>query len=90
MAYETAKFAGLDSIKGQIAVGHHADFLIFDDSASFTISNDMIKHRHKITPYVGRKVQGQIRQTFVRGQQVYCDDNFMNNPIGQPLLKGKF
>ncbi|NQY37626.1 MAG: allantoinase AllB [Alteromonadaceae bacterium] len=90
MSFETAKFAGLDKIKGQISVGFHADFLVFDDKASFTIRNDMIKHRHKITPYAGREVFGQIKQTFVRGQQVFCDDQFINTPIGKPLLKGQF
>lgn len=89
MSYETAKFAGLDKIKGQISKGHYADFLVFDDTASFTITNEMIKHRHKITPYIGRKVIGQVKQTFVRGQQVYHDDKFINTPVGKPLLKGQ-
>lgn len=90
MSFETAKFAGLETIKGQIAVGHHADLCIFDETASFVISNDMIKHRHKITPYVGRKVDGQILKTYVRGHMVYQQDEFLAKPIGQPLLKGQF
>lgn len=89
MSSETAKFAGLDSIKGQIAVGFHADFLVFDPSKSYTISNEMIKHRHKITPYVGRTVTGQVLHTYVRGHHVYQQDEFINAPIGRPLLKGK-
>ncbi|MEW6982093.1 allantoinase AllB [Colwelliaceae bacterium 6471] len=88
MSFETAKFAGLDSIKGTISVGHHADFLVFDDASRFVITNEMIKHKHKITPYVGREVCGVIKQTFVRGRQVYGDDQFINKPIGKPLLKG--
>lgn len=87
MSFETAKFAGLDKIKGQISVGYHADFVVFDDESTFTINNEMIKHRHKITPYVGRKVVGEILQTYLRGQQVYCDDKFINVPVGRPLLK---
>lgn len=90
MSYETAKFAGLDKIKGQIAEGYHADILIVDSDASFTISTDMIKHKHKITPYVGRHVVGKILTTFVRGQTVFKDDEFIHAPIGQPLLKGQF
>ncbi len=89
MSEETAKFAGLNEIKGQIKVGLHADFLVFDDKASFEITKDMIKHKHKITPYEGRSVTGQIKQTFVRGQQVYSNDEFINKPIGRPLLKGQ-
>jgi allantoinase len=89
MSSETAKFAGLDSVKGAIKVGNHADFLVFDPKAQFIITNDMIKHRHNITPYAGRKVTGQVEHTFVRGHHVYQQDQFINAPVGRPLLKGK-
>jgi len=89
MSGETAKFAGLDSVKGAIKVGNHADFLVFDPNAEFTITNEMIKHRHHITPYVGRKVIGQVQHTFVRGHHVYQQDQFIDAPVGKPLLKGK-
>jgi len=89
MSTETAKFAGLDSVKGNIKIGNHADFLVFDPNAQFTITNEMIKHRHNITPYAGRKVTGQVLHTFVRGHHVYQQDEFINEPKGRPLLKGK-
>ncbi|MCJ8318145.1 MAG: allantoinase AllB [Colwellia sp.] len=89
MSAETAKFAGLDSVKGEIKVGNHADFLVFDPNVQFTITNEMIKHRHNITPYVGRKVTGQVEHTFVRGHHVYQQDQFINAPVGRPLLKGQ-
>ena len=89
MSSETAKFAGLDTVKGSIKVGNHADFLVFDPHAEFTITNEMIKHRHNITPYAGRKVIGQVEHTFVRGHHVYQQDQFINAPKGRPLLKGR-
>ena len=89
MSTETAKFAGLDSVKGAIKIGNHADFLVFDPNAEFTITNEMIKHRHNITPYAGRKVIGQVQHTYVRGHHVYQQDEFINAPKGRPLLKGK-
>jgi len=89
MSSETAKFAGLDGIKGAIQVGHHADFVVFDPDAEYIISNEMIKHRHHITPYAGRKVSGQVLHTFVRGHHVYQYDQFMHSPVGRPLLKGQ-
>jgi allantoinase len=89
MSYETAKFAGLSSIKGQISPGFDADFAVFDDSVEYQITNDMIKHRHKITPYEGRTVCGQINRTYLRGQLVYADDAFQNSPAGRPLLKNQ-
>lgn len=89
MALETAKFAGLSSIKGQISPGFDADFAVFDDEIEYQISNDMIKHRHKITPYAGKTVCGQIKQTYLRGELVYADDEFKHKPTGKPLLKGQ-
>ena len=87
MSFETTKFAGLDKRKGQIAIGYDADLLVFDENEEFEITNAMIKHRHKITPYVGRKVSGVIKRTYVRGHRVFNDDKFVNAPIGLPLLK---
>jgi allantoinase len=89
MSFETAKFAGLDHIKGQIKVGNHADLLIFDDEKQYSISTDMIKHKHKITPYVGKTVQGEILRTYVRGHLVYREGDFVKKPVGKPLLKGQ-
>ena len=89
MSTQTAKFAGLDSVKGEIKSGNHADFLVFDPNAEFTITNEMIKHRHHITPYAGRTVTGQVQHTFVRGHHVYQQDKFINSPVGKPLLKGQ-
>jgi len=90
MAQAPAEFAGLSSVKGDIAVGKHADFCIFDDSASYQISTEMIKHRHKISPYVGQTVNGQVLATYVRGQLVYQDDSYSAKPFGKPLIKGQF
>jgi allantoinase len=89
MSAETAKFAGLDGVKGAIKVGNHADFCIFDENIGYTITNDMIKHRHNITPYAGRKVVGRVNHTYVRGFHVYQQDEYINSPIGRPLLKGQ-
>jgi len=87
MSFETAKFAGLDKVKGQISAGYHADFAVVDPKKIFTITNELIKHKHKITPYVGREVCGEIQHTYVRGSLVYSDNSFIAAPIGKTLLK---
>lgn len=86
MATRPATFAGLGDKKGQIASGYDADYIIFDDEAHYTITAEMIKYRHKITPYEGKNVQGVIEQTFVRGQQVFAQGEILGSPIGETLL----
>ena len=90
MSFETAEFAGLSKIKGQIVPGRHADLCVFDDECEYQINTAMIKHKHKITPYVGKTVCGKVLQTYLRGKLVYCDDEFIDLPQGKPLLKGQF
>jgi allantoinase len=87
MATRPAKFAGIGDRKGKIALGYDADFAVFDDIAEYIISADMIKYRHKITPYEGRKVTGVVERTFVRGHEVYSSGDLLNGPVGEPILR---
>ncbi len=87
MSTATAKFVGLNDKKGKLAVGAYADILVFDDEKQVTISSDMIKHKHKITPYVGKQVVGEIVNTYLRGQLVYSEQNIIGSPQGNTLLK---
>ncbi len=89
MSEKTAEFIGMDHIKGHIKTGFYADFVIFDDKAGYVITNEMIKHKHNITPYAGRRVDGNVISTYLRGEKIYHDDEFGESPTGQPLLKGR-
>jgi allantoinase len=87
MSTRPAEFAGLKGQKGKIAPGYDADLIVFDENARYTISADMIKYRHKITPYEGREVQGRIVDTYLRGTLVLDKGELVGAPQGQPLLK---
>ncbi len=87
MATRPAIFAGLGERKGKIAPGFDADLIVFDPDDSYTITTEMIKYRHKITPYEGRKVNGVVLSSYVRGHKVYEDGELLGTPKGHPLLK---
>jgi len=89
MSAQTARFIGMDHIKGQIKAGYDADIVIFDDEKEVLITNEMIKHKNKITPYQGRTVVGEIQATYLRGHKIYGDGQFIDSPQGRPLLRGK-
>lgn len=86
MATRPAVFAGLGDFKGKIAQGYDADLVVFDDIASYIISAEMIKYRHKITPYEGRRVSGVIERTYVRGMKVYANGKLLGLPVGKSIL----
>jgi allantoinase len=87
MATRPARFAGLEGRKGRIAIGYDADLVIFDDQGEFTITADIIKYRHKITPYEGRTVKGRIERTLLRGNVIYQDGEILGASSGRPLLR---
>jgi allantoinase len=66
-----ASLVGLDKSKGRIAKGYDADVVIWNPRKQFVVEQDMIWHRHKLTPYSGLRLQGVVENTFLRGQKIY-------------------
>ena len=69
MCEAPAKLAGL-SRKGRIEAGRDADFVVWRPEADFTVTNECILHRNKVTPYEGQTLSGVIDATFLRGEKV--------------------
>jgi allantoinase len=90
MSTQPAIFASMSHLKGSIEVGKQADFCVFDPDAEYTVSTDMIKHKHKISPYVGKTVKGRVVQTWLRGACIYQNDQYLGSASGRHLLKGQF
>ncbi|MEW5798737.1 MAG: allantoinase AllB [Bacteroidota bacterium] len=87
MSNSPASLVGLERKKGSIAAGYDADILVFNPEKSFIVSQSMIHHRHKLTPYVGRTLLGSIERTYVRGSLVYDNNKFIDTPSGNILLR---
>jgi allantoinase len=83
-----ASLAGLGERKGRIALGQDADFVLFDPDAELRIEPDAVRHRHKLTPYAGARLQGVVRTTILRGTVVYDGSRLTAERQGQ-ILKGK-
>jgi allantoinase len=71
MSAAPARLAGIHGRKGAIAAGFDADLLIWDPDADFTVDAAALEHRNKITPYQGRRLQGQTLRTILRGETIY-------------------
>ena len=65
----TAQLAGLEH-KGSIEAGKDADLAIWSPEETFTVTEDVIEHRHKVTPYLGESLYGVVHETWVRGTRV--------------------
>ncbi|HUB28384.1 MAG TPA: allantoinase AllB [Terracidiphilus sp.] len=87
MAARPAKLAGLIGKKGALAVGADADFVVFDPDAQWTVSREHLHFRHKISPYLGAKLRGMVRETWLRGEVVFREGEFLGKPKGRELVR---
>lgn len=69
-----AKLIKKSDIKGRISIGFDADIVVWDPEQKFTITQNMIQFRHKISPYIGEEVFGKVQKTFVGGRCVYSSN----------------
>lgn len=88
LARRPAAFVGLSGRKGVIAEGYDADLVVWNPEASFTLTAEMIHHRHKVTPYEGQRLNGVVEMTFLRGQRIFERGRFGDEPLGKAILSG--
>lgn len=82
----TARLVGLQGKKGRIAAGHDADVAIWDDSARFSVDAAALKHKHGVTPWAGRELQGVVHASVVSGRVAYSRSaGLTTRPAGRLL-----
>ena len=82
-----AKFLGLEYQKGKLQEGFDADITVWDDNQEFTITEEIIHHKHKATPYLGQTLFGKVIHTFVNGVHVVKNSELNTLTVGKLLLK---
>lgn len=88
MCQRPAELAGLGQRKGRLLPGYDADIVIWNPEADFEVSPDDLHHRHKLTPYAGRRLRGVVETTLVRGRVVFERGTLAEAPLGMPLWRG--
>jgi allantoinase len=87
MAEAPAKLSGCDTRKGRIAAGYDADFVVFEPESEFVVTEDRLHYRHPISPYLGEKLRGVVKATYLRGKLVFSEGEFPGEAIGQELQR---
>jgi allantoinase len=85
MAEAPARLAGCDARKGRIADGYDADFVVFEPEAEFVVTEDRLYYRYPVSPYLGEKLRGVVKATYLRGQRVFSDGTFSANARGREV-----
>lgn len=73
LSAEPARLAGLSGRKGALAAGCDADLVVFDPNAEWTVTEEELRFRHKISPYLGASLRGRVLETYLRGECIFGD-----------------
>jgi allantoinase len=87
MAEGPARLAGCETRKGRIAKNFDADLVVFDPESEFTATEAHLPYRHRVSPYLGEKLRGVVRATYLRGNCVFADGKFPGEPGGRELRR---
>jgi len=71
MSAGPARLVGLEQSKGAIAVGRDADLVVWSPEEEFVVGMAGLRHRHLLTPYLGRRLAGVVHATYLRGEPVF-------------------
>ena len=87
LAAEPARLAGLTGQKGAFAPGYDADIVVFEPDAEWTVTEDDLRFRHKLSPYLGAHLRGRVLETYLRGECIYREHG--QSGVLDPKARGR-
>jgi len=85
MSSAPAALAGISHRAGALEAGRDANFVLFAPDAEFTVTADRLHYRHAISPYLNETLRGEVKATYLRGEAVYREGNFVLKPSGREV-----
>jgi len=87
MSEAPARLAGCEARKGRIAAGYDADFIVFHPDREFIVTEERLHYRHLVSPYLGETLRGVVKATYLRGNPVFADGEFLGKPCGREYTR---
>ena len=87
LSEKPALLTGLQKSKGKIQKGYDADLVVWNPEKHFIVRENMIHHKHKITPYLNEELFGVVEQTYLKGKIVFDMGSFTSLNNGHIILR---
>jgi allantoinase len=73
--------------KGSLEAGADADLVLVDPAGAWTIAREDLLDRHRLSPFVGRRLRGRVVRTVLRGATVAVDGRVVGEPLGRVVRR---
>ncbi|CCG81818.1 putative Allantoinase Dal1 [Taphrina deformans PYCC 5710] len=83
----TAKQTHLFPRKGALQIDSDADIVIWDPETQWTVALDDLHFKNKVSPYLGMKLKGRIRESWLRGRKVWSSEHGWSSASGRTILQ---
>jgi allantoinase len=71
--------------KGELRAGADADLALLDLGRTWELRPDELRYRHRVSPFVGRRLRGRVVRTILRGRTVLEAGRLVAPPAGRLL-----
>jgi allantoinase len=71
LSSEPARLAGLTGRKGALAAGFDADIVVLEPDGEWTVTEEELRFRHKLSAYLGARLRGRVLETYLRGECIF-------------------
>ena len=68
-------------------MGADADVALVDPSAAWTVAREDLLDRHRLSPFVGRRLRGRVVRTILRGRTIARDGRIVAPPGGRVVRR---
>lgn len=83
-----AKYFGLWPRKGAVRIGSDGDLVIVDPNGKTLVTEEWLHYKHKVTPYLGWELRGEIKYVLLRGNVIVKNGRLViTEPKGMWLKK---
>ena len=59
---------------------------MFDPEREFVVTEDRLHYRHPVSPYLGAKLRGVVKATYLRGSPVFAEGEFPGQAEGREYV----
>ncbi len=88
MSENPAKYFGLWPRKGVLRVGSDGDLVIVNPEERMKVTEEWLRYKSKVTPYLGWELRGRIKHVVLRGHLILKDEVLDRRPKGLWIKRG--